>query len=72
MHAFKEETIDGVQDLGYYVEYDGKKHYMMVQPNGDVTTLPTEDFVPGSTIDTQCRLHSYIAIGISNCLCNLW
>jgi len=45
IHAFKEETIDGVQDLWYYVESDGKKYYMMIQPNGDVTTLPAEDLV---------------------------
>jgi len=27
-----EKSIDGVQDLRYYVESDGKKYYMMVQP----------------------------------------
>ena len=53
--SFKEEAIDGVQDIWYYVESDGKKYYMMVQPNGDITSLPAEDLVLGSTIDTQCR-----------------
>ena len=55
IYKFKQEDIDGVQDLRFYVESDGKKYYMMVQPNGDIATLPAEDLVPGSTIDTQCR-----------------
>jgi len=55
IYAFKEEAIDGVQDIRYYVESDEMKYYMMVQSNGDITTLPAEDLVLGSTIDTQCR-----------------
>ena len=37
------------------MESDGKKYYMMVQPNGDITTLLAEDLELGSTTDTQCR-----------------
>jgi len=59
MYAFKEEAINGVQDIRYYVESDGKC-YMMVQPNGDITTLPAEDLVLGSTIDTQCRFRTVV------------
>ncbi|XP_065910825.1 uncharacterized protein [Dysidea avara] len=55
IYRFKQEDIDGVQDLRYYVESDGKKYYMMVQPNGDITTLLAEDLELGSTTDTQCR-----------------
>ncbi|XP_065910794.1 uncharacterized protein [Dysidea avara] len=55
IYRFKQEDIDGVQDLRYCVESDGKKYYMMIQPNGDITTLPAEDLELGSTIDTQCR-----------------
>jgi len=60
IYSFKEETIDGVQDLWYYVESDGKKYCMMVQPNGDVTILPAEDLVPDSIIDIQCRFRTVL------------
>ena len=49
-----------MQDLRYYVESDGKKYYMMVQPNGDVTTLPAEDLVLGSTNDNQSRFRNIV------------
>ncbi|XP_065911310.1 uncharacterized protein [Dysidea avara] len=55
IYRFKQEDIDGVQDLRYYVESDGKKYYMMVQPNGDITTLKCNRIQLGSAVDIQCR-----------------
>ena len=38
-------------------ESEVKKYYMMVQPNGSITTLPAEDLVLGSTSTTCVAIH---------------
>jgi len=54
--AFKQENVD--IESRYYVESDGKKYYLVVQPNGVINTLLGSDLVIGSSKDTSTRFRT--------------
>lgn len=54
--TFKEESVD--KQSRYYVESDGNKYYLMVQPDGIVNTLLGSDLVIGSSNDISTRFRT--------------
>ena len=54
MFTFRQEHL-GNDEIRYYLETGGSKFYLMVAPDGKITTLNVNDLVLGSQNDAKSR-----------------